>query len=429
MLRTDVTSRPLPSPVADASAAARSTRRGVALTAVAALTVSLAALAPSVAVATSTATGPAASVIAGSAALAPDAPPVAFPRHPGGLPRQSTYRAGLDDPAGYQMQQACVAAPSRGIVKLRALALKTYGRGGSSPATPRACTSGSTSEHKDGRAWDWMVDVHNRADRRAAADFLAWVTGPGPSGARGEMARRLGLMYVIYNHKSWASYRGTWEAYSGADPHTSHVHISLSWNGARAHTSFWTGHAWATDYGTCVAFRGQPALAPTAKPRLSPCNSPTVAPRLSRLPLLWMGSAGATVSKAQRLLNQPVTGTFGAAFRAAVLNYQGSHDLARTGAVDKPTWASLVPSSRRMTAPTWTRREAAQWGRSNAAETVLRRGSTGRAVYALQIALGVPDDVRNGLLGRRTAAAVKAFKADHGLARNTVVNKAVWQAL
>ena len=62
-------------------------------------------------------------------------------------------------------------------------------------------------------------------------------------------------------------------------------------------------------------------------------------------------------------------------------------------------------------------------------ETVLRRGSTGRAVYALQIALDVPDSVRNGLLGRRTAAAVVAFKAEHGLARNAVVNAAVWQAL
>lgn len=50
-------------------------------------------------------------------------------------------------------------------------------------------------------------------------------------------------------------------------------------------------------------------------------------------------------------------------------------------------------------------------------------------VYALQIALGVPDSVRNGLLGRRTAAAVVAFKSDHGLAHNAVVNKAVWQAL
>lgn len=286
-----------------------------------------------------------------AAAPAPVSPPVPFPGQARGLPRQTTYSGELDEPADYQMQQACVSAPSRGIVKLRALALKTYGRAGSSFATPRACTSGGTSEHQDGRAWDWMVNVDDRADRRAAANFLAWVTGPGPSGERGEMARRLGIMYVIYNHKSWASYRGTWEAYEGADPHTSHIHISLSWNGARAHTSFWTRQAWATDYGTCVGFRGQPAVPPTSLPPLTPCGDPAVAPRLSRLPLLWMGSTGSVVSKAQRLLAQPNTGTLDAGLRAAVLAYQGSHDLPRTGAVDKPTWASLVPSSRRMTAP------------------------------------------------------------------------------
>jgi hypothetical protein len=82
-----------------------------------------------------------------------------------------------------------------------------------------------------------------------------------------------------------------------------------------------------------------------------------------------------------------------------------------------------------MTAPSWTRREAAQWGRTNASHDVLHRGSAGRAVYAVQVALGVPDSVRNGLLGRRTAAAVREFKADHHLARNAVVNGAVWQAL
>ncbi len=403
------------------------TSRALVVGAVAVLTATLASGATSATATTAPSLGQAGP--AGTQAYAAVRPPVAFPAHPQGLPRQGPWGGQLDNAAGYQPQQACVAAPTRGIVKLRALALRTYDRGGSSPATPRACTSVGTSEHKDGRAWDWMLDVHNAADKRVAADFLAWVTGPGPSGERGEMARRLGIMYVIYNHKSWASYRGTWESYTGSDPHTSHIHVSLSWNGARAHTSFWTGRTWATDYGTCVIFRGQPAQAPTASVRTTPCNSPVVAPRLSRLPLLWMGSTGSNVSKAQRLLGQPATGSFGASFRSAVLAYQGAHDLPRTGAVDKPTWASMVPSSRRMTAPTWTRHEAIQWGRTNASETVLRRGSTGRAVYALQIALDVPDSVRNGLLGRRTAAAVVAFKSEHGLARNAVVNAAVWQAL
>ncbi len=356
-------------------------------------------------------------------------PPVTFPRHPKGMAPPRQWRGPLDEPASYQMQQACVAVPSRGIVKLRALALSTYDRGGSSSATPRACTSGSTSEHKDGRAWDWMLNVHNRDDKRAAADFLAWITGPGPSGESGELARRLGIMYVIYNHKSWAAYRGSWQRYTGADPHTSHIHISLSWNGARAHTSFWTGHAWATDYGTCQVFRGQPAVAPTDTPRVTPCPAPVTSPRLSRLPLQWLGSAGDVVRKGQRLLDQPVTGTFGATTRAAVLRYQGAHDLPRTGALDKPTWASLVPSARRLTAPDWTPREAKQWGRTNAAQTILRRGSVGRAVFALQVALKLPDADRTGVLGRRTAAAVVALKKATGLAANAVVNEQVWRVL
>ncbi len=363
---------------------------------------------------------------AGSKAMSP---PVSFPRHPKGMTSPRKWRGALDDPATYQMQQACVATPSRGIVKLRDLALATYHRGGSSPATPRACTSGSTSEHKDGRAWDWMLNVHNRADKHAAADFLAWITGPGPSGEPGEMARRLGIMYVIYNHKSWAAYRGSWQRYTGSDPHTSHIHISLSWNGARAHTSFWTGHAWKVDYGTCQVFRGQPAVSPTAKPRLTPCPTPVTAPRLARLPLQWLGSSGDAVRKGQRLLNQPVTSTFGASTRSAVLRYQAAHDLPRTGSLDKPTWASLAPSSQRLTAPNWTPREAKQWGRANAAKILLHHGSVGRAVYALQVALKLPDTDRNGMLGRHTAAAVIALKKANGLAANAVVNEAVWRSL
>ena len=30
------------------------------------------------------------------------------------------------------------------------------------------------------------------------------------------------------------------------------MHISLSWNGARAQTTFWTGNVYRTDYGPCV---------------------------------------------------------------------------------------------------------------------------------------------------------------------------------
>jgi len=97
----------------------------------------------------------------------PTLAPLSFPADPDGLPAPARWGKELDPAAGYQPQLACTAKPSRGIVKLRRLALDTYGRGGLSPAYARSCAYGGTSEHKDGRAWDWMLDVGNRADTPA----------------------------------------------------------------------------------------------------------------------------------------------------------------------------------------------------------------------------------------------------------------------
>lgn len=61
-------------------------------------------------------------------------------------------------------------------------------------------------------------------------------------GHKQALARRMGIMYVIWNHQIWSpGPDSTWRAYTGTNPHTDHVHISLSWAGARAETSFWSG--------------------------------------------------------------------------------------------------------------------------------------------------------------------------------------------
>ena len=368
----------------------------------------------------------------GEEAMAPIrvvAEPVAFPADPQGLPAPTEPGREIDPSASYSGQLACAATALPGVVKLRALALSTYGRGGTSPATPRPCASGGTSEHKDGRAWDWMLDVSNAGDRRAVADFLGWLTGPGPSGVSGEMARRLGVMYVIYNKQSWASYRGDWQPYDGYDPHTSHIHLSLSWNGARAHTSFWTGRVWATDYGPCQKFSGAPAIVPGDRPRLTPCDAPVTSPRSSSSPLIWLGSSGADVRTGQTLLGVTADGVFGLETRTAVLRYQRRHDLPRTGALDKPTWASLSPGTRSQSVPDWTPQEAATWAVDVAGSPLLRRGAAGRAVFALQTALRLPDGLRTGYYGGRTAAAVLSFKDAHGLPHSYAVTPAVWEGL
>jgi hypothetical protein len=50
-------------------------------------------------------------------------------------------------------------------------------------------------------------------------------------------------MYMIWDAKIWKSYQADkgWQRYTGASPHTDHVHFSLSWAGAYAKTSYWTG--------------------------------------------------------------------------------------------------------------------------------------------------------------------------------------------
>jgi len=355
--------------------------------------------------------------------------PLPFPRSPQGLPPPGPVGETLDAPPPWQPQLACAARPMPGLVKLQRLVLSTYGRGYGEPYV-RSCTSGGASEHKEGRAWDWMLDLGNKRDRAAAADFLAWLTKDGRNGTPGVNSRRLGVMYVIYNRKIWGMWAADegWRPYDGYSPHTDHIHISLSWNGARAHTSFWTGRTWKLDYGTCQVFTGEPALTPPRHARTVPCNPAVAAPRTSARPLLWMGSTGSTVTEAQRRLGATVDGVFGATTRKAVLHYQRQHELPRTGAVDGPTWASLDPGSARLNVPTWTPREALRWAKAEG-YPVLEAGDGGKGVYALQTALEVPSRHRTGFYGKRTKAAVLALKAKHGLNDTPRVDAEVWQLL
>ncbi len=107
----------------------------------------------------------------------------------------------------------------------------------------RGCGVGGRREHKEGRAFDWAVDVGDSADRAAADDFLARLFATDEHGNRHALARRLGVMYVVWNNRIWGSYRADagWRPYVGDSPHTDHAHISSSWVGGLGETSFWTG--------------------------------------------------------------------------------------------------------------------------------------------------------------------------------------------
>jgi hypothetical protein len=142
----------------------------------------------------------------------------------------------------YQGQSTCNPAPKPGTLALSRLILAAYPGTGSS-GIARDCSIGGRSEHKEGRAWDWTLNYNNPRQRAIASDFAKWLFATDAYGNRFAQARRLGVMYVIWNHKIWsAAQAGSgWRRYTGPDPHTGHMHISLSWAGALKKTSYWTG--------------------------------------------------------------------------------------------------------------------------------------------------------------------------------------------
>jgi hypothetical protein len=142
----------------------------------------------------------------------------------------------------YQGQSTCNPAPKVGTLALSKLVMAAYPGTGSS-GIARDCSIGGRSEHKEGRAWDWRLSYANPKQRAQASDFARWIFATDVYGNKYSQARRLGIMYVIWNHKIWSAAQASagWRTYTGADPHTGHMHISLSWAGALKKTSYWTG--------------------------------------------------------------------------------------------------------------------------------------------------------------------------------------------
>lgn len=146
----------------------------------------------------------------------------------------------------------CVASDSYdkpGTIALRNLLLATYGTnvGGLTVFTgiTRPC-DGTVSEHHDGRALDWGMDYRNAAMRADGQAVMNWLFATDKYGNRDAIARRLGVMYIIWNKQiygSWTNYQPRPYA-CGTDPtacHVNHMHFSLDWAAARMQTSFFTG--------------------------------------------------------------------------------------------------------------------------------------------------------------------------------------------
>ena len=177
-------------------------------------------------------------------------------------------------------------------------------------------------------------------------------------------ARRMGLMYMIWNNKMWGSWSGKWEEYNGCfstpQPsmdtacHRDHMHFSLSWNGAIGRTSFWSQHVYAaTDYGPCRpsdlnwsgdygSFRPRRAR---ATPRWAPRRGSSAA--MQELvtysgATMFPGMRGGPISAVQRAFELPITGRYDAGTVAAVSRFKAARRLPANGIIEARTWRALL---------------------------------------------------------------------------------------
>ena len=171
--------------------------------------------------------------------------------HAQAAPARRTFGPYIEDHARYEGQTKCRRKAKKGVKGFRRIVMNAY-PGTRDFGITRGCEVGGRSEHKEGRAWDWGVDASSKKDRRKARTLLRWLLETDPHGNEHAMARRLGVMYVIWNREIWSTWSGEWRTYcvqkrrkcknedgEVRHPHDDHVHFSFSWDGARKRTSFW----------------------------------------------------------------------------------------------------------------------------------------------------------------------------------------------
>lgn len=349
----------------------------------------------------------------------------------------------IESLASYVPANSCDPHAKPGTTALGDLLVRTYG---SHYGIDRTCGTDPlpTSEHYDGRALDYFRSVHVKAQKADVQAFVSWLFAKDADGHPYANARRLGIMYLIWDNKIWGAYRASdgWRPYSSCASHPSaaydttchrdHIHISLSWEGAMEKTSFWSGKVATVDYGPCRE-SGLNWAAPYTAARTTPCPSyphvsaPSGSSSLRRTlttysgMVLARGDSGPVVAAVQKAVGTTADGSFGPLTAGAVSSWQQAHGVAATGVVDAATWRALLTSTAKTAAATPAHPELTKYR-----DLVLHRGSHGAAVTALQRRLWMHP---GGTYGKRTRARVLTFQRRHDVPTTGVVGPLTWAAL
>lgn len=166
----------------------------------------------------------------------------------------ATPPAPLEDFADYEPAVRCAPRAKPGAVELARWLERRFG---SHTSISRGCRRGEhvTSEHQEGRAVDWSADARTVPGRRSAQRLLRTLFAPDRAGNRAALARRMGVMYVIWNdhmYAAWNEFRPepylssscrTRKRCSPTLRHRDHVHVSLTRRAARAQTSWYVARS------------------------------------------------------------------------------------------------------------------------------------------------------------------------------------------
>ncbi len=221
------------------------------------------------------AAGTLAVLVAGSPLLGPALPGMAAT--PGFAPVPTAAKAmpaAVEKASPYLPQKSCDPDAKAGVKAFEQLVLNNWKRGYSGGVI-RNCKNGGLSEHKEGRAWDWMIDGDNYADTVAGQQVIDWLLADDA-----RIAKRMGIMYIIWHERIWSSYKAKddWRGYHYGDPHTSHIHFSFGWAGAMGRTSWWTGKVAPIEYGPCRKYIGSP-VPEYRGVNTKPCPKPVKKPK------------------------------------------------------------------------------------------------------------------------------------------------------
>jgi hypothetical protein len=283
------------------------------------------------------------------------------PPTPAGLP------TGIEALSSYVGANSCDAKAKPGTAALGALLVGTYP--GTTYGSARPCGSDSlaTSEHYDGRAVDWMASARNATQKAQANAALSWMLATDRAGNTFAMARRLGVMYLIWNNRTWSAYRPQdgWVEYQGCLSstkaatsydtacHRNHVHISLSWSGAMQRSSYWSKQVAAPEWGPCRSWALNWA-SPRSSANLTRCQVPPAVKAVASASSLGKqlvsfsgmylrsGSTGPAVQAVQAAIGTTASGTFTSTTQSALVAWQKRQGVTASGVTDAATWRALV---------------------------------------------------------------------------------------